>query len=192
MFQYWRNGGGVTQTITALARRHPRLVIIASSSTTYVDENRFVFVDPNTQARARTTAARARLWSEGLTLVLARLHAAGVPAIVVHTIPHFGSRDLVSCPEYRIARGLTSCGRSRDRSAVAAEQSAALGAERAAVAAVPGTRDVDFTPALCSPTTCATNNESFFMFRDYAHLSVAGAMRLEPAFERLLRPSLPR
>ena len=180
----------VAHTISELAGRHARLVIVASSATKYVNGTTYSISDPHSNAIARTTAAKADLWRMGVTRVLAQLRAANVPAVLVHTIPHFGTWDPANCPAFRIDLDLSVCGTSRTRRAVVAEQLPALNAERAAMLAVPGTRDTDFTPMLCSPTTCATNTGTFFMFRDFAHLTVDGARRFEPAFERLLRSSL--
>jgi peptidoglycan/LPS O-acetylase OafA/YrhL len=180
----------VVQSLAALERRPPTLVVIAASATTYVDDSRFQLRDPRTHETARTREAKAAMWSAGLSSVLSRFALAGTRTIVVNTVPHFQTWALIDCPAFRLYRDVRLCGESRNRAAVRREQQAASRAEHVAVAANPGSVDVDFTDALCTKSACETNIGDFFVYRDGGHLSVDGALTLAPRFEELIKSTV--
>ena len=61
-----------------------------------------------------------------------------------------------------------------------------VGAERAAVAAVPGTSAASFESAFCDRHTCWSTRAGEGLYRDPTHLSVAGALLLTDRFTRLI------
>ncbi|MFP3733041.1 hypothetical protein SB690_19985, partial [Bacillus sp. SIMBA_006] len=84
---------------------------------------------------------------------------AGVPTVVVHTIPQLRATlgdDWKGevCPAVRILT--ESCGGSGDRAAIARAQQGALEAEERAVATVPESSTADVADLICTETTCAT------------------------------------
>jgi hypothetical protein len=173
----------VRATVDNLIARSPRLVIIASDSSSYIDDGAFTLQDPRTHVTASTRASKARLWELGLRAVLQRFHDANIPALVVNTIPHFGSWDPRTCPALILASGIGRCGTSRSASSVRSEQAAALEAERRATRATT-TDMIDFTDLLCDHTRCATNRGAAFVYLDSHHLSVDGALTLAQDFSR--------
>jgi peptidoglycan/LPS O-acetylase OafA/YrhL len=180
----------VVQSLKTLVRGRPTVVVLAASSTDYINNNRFRLRDPHTNKVARTRAAKAAMWSTGLARVLERFADAGTHTIVVNTAPHFANWALTECPAFRLYRGERRCGESRPLSAVRREQEAARRAEDAAVAIASRSVDIDFTDALCPLGVCATNRGAFFVFRDGAHLSVDGALTLVPLFDQLIKSAV--
>jgi hypothetical protein len=177
----------VDQSLETFVERRPTVVVLAASSTDYINNSRFRLRDPKTHTTASTPATKAVLWRIGLQSVLDRLSAAGTRTIVVNTVPHFGTWTLLGCPAFRLYSDVRRCGETRARSAVRHDQAAALQAENAAVAATPKAVAVDFSSALCNTTTCSTNRGRLFLYRDAAHLGVDGALTLTARFEQLVK-----
>jgi hypothetical protein len=177
----------VTDSVAALVEQKPALVIVASSSSQWVN-NDGTLIDPRSGEKASTPETRAGVWQDGLTTVLRDLEQAGIPTVVVHPVPHFGDvkEDWLpaTCPAVRIFA--KSCGTSIDRGRVERQQQPARDAENRAVAAVPGSTAVDFTDVLCSPVACVTDRDGRWLFRDAAHLSVDGALTLTDQFRQLV------
>jgi len=176
-----------TRSMAAIREARPDLVVIASSSSNYFNfRDTFRFESPFTGERASTADALARLWEEGLASVLRQLHEAGIPAVVIHTVPHFPGFSLQACPAYRMYLDAAACGKSLTRQQVAVQQRDALASESRAVAAA-GAVGVDFTTELCDPERCPTKRGDVWLYKDSAHLSVQGAVSLTARFEDLIR-----
>jgi peptidoglycan/LPS O-acetylase OafA/YrhL len=177
----------VTESVAALVEQKPALVIVASSSSQWVN-NDGTLIDPRSGEKASTPEARAGVWQDGLTTVLRDLDQAGIPTVVVHPVPHFGDvkEDWLpaTCPVVRIFA--KSCGTSIDRGEVERQQQPARDAENRAVADVPGSTAVDFTDVLCSAVACVTDRDGRWLYRDAAHLSVDGALTLTDQFRQLI------
>jgi hypothetical protein len=178
----------VTESVSALAARSPALVIIASSSSQYIDE-RGQLRDPRTGAVADTPDEKAALWERGLAPVLEQLAEAGIPTLVVNPVPHLGAFgsdwQRTICPAVRIYTH--SCGEaSIDRAKIERQQQAARDAENQAVAGVPSAASVDFTDDLCSPEACTTDRDGLWLYRDGDHLSVDGALTLTDRFREVI------
>ena len=134
----------------------------------------------------RTPEAKAVLWEQGLSAVLQKMDAAGVPVAVIHPIPHFENFDVRTCPSFRLARGLHACGTSLTRQQVESQQRLARRAEAAAIATASRAVGVDFTNRICTETDCATHRASKLLYRDSHHLSVDAAKSLIGEFATLL------
>ncbi|MDQ3296403.1 MAG: acyltransferase [Myxococcota bacterium] len=176
----------VRDTVEKLVLQRPALVIIASASTAYLNWDAVTFVDRTSGARSSTRDAKLRAWQAGLRAVVTRLAAAGIPTVVVHTIPWLEQLSLVTCPYLRIRSDVRSCGSSASRSEIERQQQATRDAERQAVAGLAGASTVDFTEELCTATECTALRGDRWLYRDSGHLSVAGARSLTPSFTRLL------
>jgi peptidoglycan/LPS O-acetylase OafA/YrhL len=177
----------VTGLLAQLARMHPSLVVIGSAAASYVngpwqlgpaDGGRLVS-DP---------AAKAAVWEQGLASVLGALRGAGIPVLVVHTIPYVGT-DVGLCPAFRLYIDAAACGVTASRIQIDAGHALAAAAEEQAIAASTGVRGVDFTGDLCSATACSTKRGSLWLYRDSNHLSIGGALSLTGHFKQLLRLS---
>ncbi len=59
-------------------------------------------------------------------------------------------------------------------------------AEEQALNGLPLAHAIDFTNDLCSPTECAAYRNGQWLYRDGAHLSVGGALRLLPRFKEAI------
>jgi hypothetical protein len=171
----------VQRTVENLAQRHPKLVIIASNSTGYVQQTGYELRDPTTGTVASTPQSKAQLWQHGLLAVLQTLQRASVPTLVVNTIPHFGTWDPRTCPAFRIQHDIAACGVSRAESSVRRGQAVTDQVERNAAAAA-GADTIDFTDELCGAHTCATNRGKSFLYLDASHLTTRGALTLTAEF----------
>jgi peptidoglycan/LPS O-acetylase OafA/YrhL len=177
-----------SRSLAAIREARPELVVIASSSSNYFNfRHKYRFESPYTGERATTADALAPLWEEGLASVLRQLHEAGIPAVVIHTVPHFPHFSLLECPAYRMYLDDGACATSLTRQEVAVQQREALASEARAVAAVPGAVGVDFTADLCDAERCPTKRGDVWLYKDSAHLSVQGAVSLTARFDELIQ-----
>jgi peptidoglycan/LPS O-acetylase OafA/YrhL len=180
----------VSESVALLQQSRPALVIVAMSASQVMDPHDGLYLrDPHSGEVATTPAAKAKLWEDGLARVLVRLNDAGIPTLVVHTIPnHFGPNhsfwQAETCPAINIWAHW--CGSSLDRVSVERQQRLAREAENRAVAKVTRAASVDFTDDVCSPELCATQRNGVWMYRDATHLSVDGALMLTDRFRQLI------
>jgi hypothetical protein len=179
----------VQQSLVGLVQLKPSLVVIASAGSKYVSHEEFSLSSPS-GGIGRSPDDKARLWSAGLSSVLDDLGAAGIPSVVVHTVPQFDEFDLRNCPSLWLDRALEACGARLSRSRVEAQQKLARDSENAAIASHPLATAVDFRDDLCNATSCSTNSRSEWLYRDGAHLSIAGAMTLSGRFGDLIQARL--
>jgi len=178
----------VADSVAALKERRPALVVIASSSTHYFNNSAYQFRDPRTGAIGTTPAAKAPIWEGGIASVLRQLVEAGIPAMVVHTVPH-PNQDVpnwgpATCPAVRVFTD--SCGYAIGRDLVEQQQRPAREAEKVAVGKVPGATSADFTDDLCAADVCATTRDGRWLYMDGDHISVEGARTLTDRFRQLI------
>jgi len=178
----------VTESVATLAQRKPSLVLIASSSSKWVNE-RGEFKDPVSGEIGDQPSSRARLWEDGIARVLQQFRAAGVPVVVIHAVPHlgaFGSEwERTICPPIRIFRN--TCSRvTEPRSKIEQQQQPARDAENRAIEQAPGSSSVDFTDFLCSAYSCSSDRAELPVYLDGDHLSVDGALTLTDQFHELI------
>jgi hypothetical protein len=160
-------------------------VIIASSASWYVSHESFYLTSPSGEI-GRTPKDKAQLWSQGVGSVVQELSRAGVPSVVIHSVPHFDRFDLRSCPNVLLHRP-DACGVSLSRSGVEAQQRLARTAEDTAVDGVPLASAVDFTDDLCRADACRSFRGAQMLYRDGRHLSVTGALTLTDRFGDVIR-----
>jgi peptidoglycan/LPS O-acetylase OafA/YrhL len=181
----------VQWAITNLKRSQPALVIVAMSSTQYMNDrdDSLDLRDARSGEVARTPEAKSRVYEGGLARVFRELTDAGIPVLIVHTVPQFGDLaedwSTLACPAVRILTN--TCGTSMSRAEAEQRQVRAREAEKRAVARVPGVATVDFTDDLCSETACVTDRDGRWFYRDATHLSVDGALTLADRFRTLIR-----
>jgi hypothetical protein len=176
----------VEGTIRGLARLRPSLVVVASSSTEYLHAGNGVTFRDRAGRVAKTEQEKARMWRDGLASALHTLDEAGVPVLVVHTVPHFSDFDLRLCPVFRLYRDPGTCGRSITRAEVAGQQRLAASAESAAVAGARRATAIDLTDDLCTPTDCSTYRSGQWIYRDGAHITVGAALKLTGRFTKAI------
>lgn len=183
----------VTDSVTALIAMDPALVVIASSGSFNVNSDGVRLRDPHTGELADTIDERTQMWELGLSAVLSRLSGAGIPTVVVHTVPHFGDIQedwvLARCPTITMFAG--TCGTSIDRDEVDRQQRRAREAERRATIDVPAATTVDFTEDICSAATCSSEHDDLVLYNDAIHLSVDGALTLTERFRELIDDKVP-
>jgi len=182
----------VKNSIDAMTSADPNLVIIASASSAYVNTTRELR-DPRTHEAFTKPEAKAQLWEAGLTTVLGRFQAAGIPVLVVHTVPHFGdwprsdpwTGDATACPFIKMYTH--SCdGDTISRTFVERQQQLTRDAEDRAIANVPGSFAVDFTNDLCRTDSCKSKIDDLLLYRNSDHLSVDGSLTLTDKFRQLI------
>ena len=140
----------VTKSASALELNPPAMVILAAS-TQYLEFPE-AFRDPQTNQPVATPEGKAQLWEDGTATVLRKLEAAGIPTVLIHSVPHQDAAEFhpENCPAIQIYRSACGFG-AVDRASVERQQRATRDAEDRAVAQVPGSVAVDFTDDLCSP-----------------------------------------
>jgi peptidoglycan/LPS O-acetylase OafA/YrhL len=181
----------VTQSLHQMVVGRPNLVVLAASAPLYFTSGA-TFRDPTTGRVATTPAAKAALWSAGLARVLRPLKAAGIPTVVVHTVPQWATWDTRSCAAIRVYLAPRSCGATQSRAEVDAFRRRALAADARALAAVPGTVGIDLIDDLCTAKVCATNRGDLWLYKDGRHISVVGARRLTNRFVDIIRANVRR
>lgn len=179
-----------TASRRTLAERKPALVVLAASSAEYVGDPSIELRDPLTGERSTDEQEKAAIWERGVNRVVTDLAEAGVPSVVVKTIPQLGTAlgdDWKGevCPAVQILR--KACGGSGDRAAIAREQAPADRAEERAVADVPESTTAEVADVVCSPTRCATYRDGRWIYRDATHLTVDGAELLTDRFAQVIR-----
>ncbi len=104
------------------------------------------------------------------------------------TVPQLPPFNLQLCPAWRMWVDPTGCAHTVPRARVDDAQRAGRVATRRAVAAVPGSRLVDFADDLCGPDACSTYRDGHWIYRDQTHPSPAGSLLLVPRVERVVMP----
>jgi len=149
----------VMRAVQTLEHQSPALVLIASSTPEIINPPNVALEDPETKAIARSVSAKQHLLTLGLERVLRPLADAGIPAVVIHTIPQFPSWD-PNCAAIRAYLDPASCGTSRPRAEEERFREAARRAENDAVRMVPGTATVDFVESLGGAAFRVTNPQA--------------------------------
>jgi peptidoglycan/LPS O-acetylase OafA/YrhL len=175
-----------TRAVASLASLHPSLVIVASDASDYINNAKYGFRDPHSGAAMHTPATKAEEWEVAVASMLRTLDKAHVRTVLINTAPHFTGWELASCAAIRVYSDVSSCGTSKSRAEIDKQRAAGLEAEHRAASGVSTVTEVDFTDQLCPTNRCSTNNGSFFMYRDGAHLSVPGARTLTERFRELI------
>ena len=175
----------VRRSVAYLVRTRPALVLMASSVPYIVNPPDVVFQSPDSGARSRSPAAKARIWSEGVRKAVLPLSQAGIPTVVINTIPQFIGWG-PDCAAIRVYLDVASCGASKLRAVSDAERQRSRFAEEAAVRRLPKAATVDFADQICSPRVCRIERNGLWLYRDGTHLSWAGALTLVDDFTRLV------
>lgn len=176
----------VDQTLAEIVRDRPSLVVVASDSTLYIRDDQWRLRDTATGFEAVSPKEKAEVLQTGLEKVLRTLKQAGIPALVVHVLPHIDGAEPSSCPALRLLLDAADCAGAISHSAAEQQRNLALTAERQAIAAVPGTSGVDFAQQICGPRHCRAFRDGVWMYRDPDHLSVRGALTLTEHFSELI------
>jgi peptidoglycan/LPS O-acetylase OafA/YrhL len=176
----------VQETLRGLEEASPALVVIASDSTAYVNGDQFSMRDAANTAVAESSEDKARIWGLGLERVVRQLDEAGVPTVIVHTIPQFPDNRFMECPPVRVFGDEASCAASSSRQAIEAQQRATREAELAAVGGIASSRTIDVTDDLCTETQCVTFADGKWLYRDGAHLTVEHSKTLTDRFAELI------
>jgi hypothetical protein len=180
----------VTKSLDDLVAHPPRLAILAASAPLYLS-NATKFRDPETTDRPTSDpAGKAALWTKGLSRTLGRLKSAGIPTVVVHTVPQWQNWGARSCAEARVYLAPRSCGTDQSHAEVTTFLANALAADNQALRATPGTVGVDFLADLCEPQKCVTNRGNFWVYKDGRHLSVVGARQLTDRFRSIIEANV--
>jgi hypothetical protein len=174
------------RSLAQVVRNRPNLVILASSSTLYIGDDKYRLTDVETGVVGTSAEGRARVYEAGLERVLRVLDRAGIPSLVVHVIPHLDGLDPQGCPAVRMYLDAQDCGVTISRRDIAEQRRLALAAETGAIAAVPGASGVDFAGQLCGPRGCPARRHGIWVYRDETHLSVPGALTLTDRFAKAI------
>lgn len=168
----------------------PEVVVLSSASDGYVGDPRFALLDAD-GVEHRTQADKEASWAAGLARTIERIRATGAAVVVVQPIPKFPGWDPAECAVGRVLLAPGSCSISAPRADLLDARAAAVRAqERAVAAAGAGVALVDPFPIVCPGDPCRARHDGELWWRDGAHVSVAGAERVEPALAAGLRDAL--
>jgi hypothetical protein len=165
----------------AILRLRPRLVILGEREDLYL-RSTSKLTAPGTDTPA-DTAGKERLLTRGIVRFLAPIQRAGIPVLIVHPIP------AIPQPPNRCAviRVLTdSCGTSISYAAAERNLEPSLRLERRAAAAIPGVAVLDVSKLVCPNGACRSMRGHEFVYYDWGHLTVQGALALTDTFRRVL------
>jgi peptidoglycan/LPS O-acetylase OafA/YrhL len=179
----------VRDAVRTLVKRRPRLVMIASSSSEYVDGD-FHLGDA---APGAPIAKRAKIWGDGVAKVVGRLDEAGIPTLVVHTVPHIAEKTAwlpQLCPPVWAYTDVGRCDRSVSRASIERQQAPARDIERVVVSGMRRASSVDFTGDICALDRCAARRGDVWLYHDGTHLSIAGARLLEQPMTKAMGRAL--
>jgi hypothetical protein len=171
-----------TQSLSALVRTRPEIVVIANRDDETIDRSYLGFVSPSGHV-TDDTAQKARLWGQSLVRILDRLDQAGVQVVLVRPVPAMPAAP-AACAVLLVLT--ESCKSSVTREHVAAALRLTDMTQARATSAAPHTRIVNFENDLCGPSSCSTlKNDGTVLYRDNDHLTAAGAQLLTNHFYRL-------
>jgi hypothetical protein len=165
----------------AILRLRPRLVIFAEREDLYLRPT--IRLTVHGTAGPADAGAKERLLALGIVRFLAPIQRAGIPVLIVHPIP------AIPQPPNRCAviRVLTdSCGTSISYAAAERNLEPSLRLERRAAAAIPGVAVLDVSKLVCPNGACRSMRGHEFVYYDWGHLTVQGALALTDTFRRVL------
>jgi hypothetical protein len=172
----------VAETVRALTRSKPSLVILASRTDHYIEPGNIALGSVGSHGEAslsRDGGMKAASYREGLERVLRMLNASGIPVVVIHPVPRLPF-DPAGCAVVRVLSA--SCFGTRSRQAVDVEMGNAVATENRAVASAARAWAIGFEDDLCDGRVCRTSRSGVAMYRDAEHLSVVGALTLTGRF----------
>jgi hypothetical protein len=168
----------MTHSLSELVRTRPRLVILASAIRGYVYGDAYGLVDSTNDSRAASPVGKSLLFEAGLEKTLRVLHRAGIPAVIVHAIPHFEGFDPQRCAALRLYVDASDCDATLSKKHLRDQRRLALAAESEAIESVPGVTGVDLAQNICGRGDCRARRGDLWMYRDGSHLSVNGSLTL--------------
>lgn len=175
----------VVSALAEVEKRRPKLIILATASDGYIEEPSTTLGTTPDSVPAHNPVDKARVWSTGLSSVLARL-TASAPVLLVHPIPRFRTWTLDSCAAYKVWFDPLSCAGTTTRNDVDIWRQRAVQSELSAVALNPRVTALELADTLCPESTCRVLKDGVWIFRDGAHLSVPGAMTLTGVFKTVI------
>jgi peptidoglycan/LPS O-acetylase OafA/YrhL len=169
-------------SMSELLRTRPSLVITAARSEGYI--NGHIGLGLPGRPMAGSPAGNSGLWRSGLTAVLQQLNEAGIPVLVVSSVPKT-TLDPTACAVLLVV--MRSCRTTTERSRVDAHLRASRFVQATAIAAASDSRALDLEAAFCTSMMCSSMRGGKLLYRDGDHLSVAGALSLTDRFYEAIR-----
>lgn len=176
----------IASALAEIEKRRPNLIILATASDGYIEEPSTTLGTTPDSVPVHHPVDKARVWSTGLSSVLARL-TASAPVLLVHPIPRFRTWTLDSCAAYKVWFDPLSCAGTTTRKEVDSWRMRAVQSELSAAAANPRVATLELADILCPEPTCRVLKDGVWIFRDGAHLSVPGAMTLAGVFKTAMQ-----
>ena len=171
----------VTASMDALVADPPAVVVIASATDLYIEQDRWAVQDPSSSIVETDPDSKSRLWVSGLHRVVSRLEQAGIGVLVVHPVPKLPPWNARECPMLRRIVSEPSCGISIERTDAMQHGSRALAAEKRALEGTE-TGEIDFFDHLCPTSRCSAFAETGWRWMDSNHISVEANAALVPVF----------
>lgn len=166
----------------------PSVVVISSSTPDIIWTPDRWLKDPYTGEIARSQTEKLDLYQRTMTRQLADLEAAGIHAVLVHTIPHLHWSPLDCGIDVYLSP--SACATVESRARIEHDQAPFWDAEQAALNAVPAATGLDLIDSLCPAKVCSPRQGDIWAYHDGGHLSIAGATALTPRFALALSAAL--
>ena len=172
----------VQQSLRWIEKTRPNLVVIAARTDRYIETSsgpgRYSFGLYGGQP-TYDRGEKARLYTVGLSAVLRRLDAAGIPSIVVIPIPRIPTQ-VATCA--MVLAVTNNCAQSVSRASSDRELAVAHAALAAAVSQSKLGHLLDVTEVFCSATRCSGTAGGLLLYRDDEHLTTTGSLKTTEAF----------
>ena len=160
--------------VAAIEADPPDVVVIAAAGDLLMDKPEVTLA---ATADRRGREDPLQVWEDGLARTLGRLARAEVGLVVVHPVPRFtGWQSPAECAWARVVVDVDGCSDTRESTA----GGPVAQAEERALDRSPGVVGVELGPALCPDGPCATRRDEVWLWKDESHLSVDGALSIEP------------
>lgn len=173
------------ESLPALVRARPNLVLIAARSDIYVADPSHELAPLSGGALVSDATEKLHLWTSGLRAEAIALNRAGIPVIFVHPIPALpiGSQD---CAVVLIL--VSGCRASLPRSDADRQLRPIVEAENKAVVGLPASSTLSVENELCPQDRCSSRRSGggLIIYANSNHLTVRGARLLTPIFYRAI------
>ena len=165
---------------------HPAAVVIANRTAGYLHpEWGWRTAQTDAGDRAGTAGEAEAAWRSGIEPIVRKLSDAGIPVIVLGTVPEMkGFTDQTSVVSNLFGKATFEIPRDKAEKDVAS----AGAIDQQLAADFPGVAVVDPIPLLCGESACAASDGDTPIYQDETHLAVPGAERLTPGIVAALQP----
>ena len=177
----------ISLTTDRIVQTGVEMVVIGHAADTYISDPVFAVIDERTGEPVTSEAEKRQMIAAGLGHTVAQFVDAGIEVIVVQPVPRITGWEPGACAITRWAGNTTGCtGEASGEDLLAQRESMALINESVIAS---GGRVLDLSGAICLASGCEVFVDGSYLYRDEAHLSIAGSELLTDPLVEVLRGS---